>query len=116
MTQSIASVMDRIETAQATVISIGPNANSLELLQAIYRNPSIPLPTRIRCAFAALPHEVPRLQVTAQVTDQDFATLLDARIKNMERVNNGNGRTIEAPPVETKPPMPRLADRRYRRL
>src|SRR5262245_42008022 len=117
MAQSIASVMDRIETAQATVISIGPNANSLELLQAIYRNPSIPLPTRIRCAVAALPHEFPRLQVTAQIQDNNLATLLDERIKRMEE----RTKVIEAPTngkvvatVEVKPPMPRLADRRFR--
>jgi len=97
-------------------MELPPNGMSLDLLRMVYRNPSIPLSTRIRCAVAALPHEFPRLQVTAQVTDQDFATLLDARIKNMERVNNGNAKTIEAPPVETKPPMPRLADRRYRRI
>jgi hypothetical protein len=35
MTQSIVSVMDRIEAEQATVISIGPNGKSLDLLQAI---------------------------------------------------------------------------------
>jgi hypothetical protein len=89
---------------------------SLDLLRMVYRNKDIPLSTRIRCAVAALPHEFPRLQVTAQITENDFASLLEARIKNMERVNKGNGRTIEAPPVEMKPPMPKLTDRRYRRF
>lgn len=119
MSQSIASVMNRIEAEQATLISIEPNGMSLDLLRMVYRNPSIPLSTRIRCAVAALPHEFPRLQVTAQVTDQDFATLLDARIQNMERVNNGNGRTIEAKPapeIEMKPPKPHIPDRRFRRI
>jgi len=92
-------------------------ANSLEFLQAVYRNPALSLPVRMRAAIAALPHEVPRLQVTAQVTDQDFATLLEERIKNHERIMNGH--TIEARPVpqiEAKPVKPHVADRRYRRI
>jgi hypothetical protein len=97
---------------QEAPVELAPNGMSLDLLRAVYRNSAIPLSTRIRCAVAALPHEFPRLQVTAQVTDQDFASLLDERIRNMERVNNG--RAIEAkpvPPVEVKPPMPRLPRR-----
>jgi hypothetical protein len=105
-----------VEQEKPKEIELAPNGMSLDLLRAVYRNSSIPLSTRIRCAVAALPHEFPRLQVTAQVTENDFASLLDARIANMERVNNSNGRIIEAPPVETKPPMPRVADRRYRRI
>jgi hypothetical protein len=98
-------------------IELPPNGMSLDLLRMVYRSPSVPLSTRIRCAVAALPHEFPRLQVTAQVTDQNFASILDARIANMERINNGQ--TIEAKPVpqiEPKPVKPRVADRRYRRI
>ena len=118
MSQSIASVMDRIEAEQATVISIGPNATSLDLLQAVYRNPALPLPTRIRAAGLALPHEHPRLMVQAQVNDQDFATLLDRAIER-SFPSSGMAKVIEAKPVpqiEAKPPMPRLTDRRYRRI
>jgi hypothetical protein len=56
-----------------------------------------------------------KLAACSTMSEQNFAEALE-RLQNMERVNNGNARTIEAPPVETKPPMPRLADRRYRRL
>jgi hypothetical protein len=100
------------EKRQQHEIEIPADGMSLDLLRMVYRNSSIPLSTRIRCAVAALPHEFPRLQVTAQIQDNDFATLLDARIKNMERVNNG--RTIDAKPVpqvEVKPPLPRLPRR-----
>jgi hypothetical protein len=116
MTEAITSVLDKIETEQAAVISVSSKANSLEFLQTVYRNPALALPVRMRAAMACLPFEQPKLAVTAVVTEQDFATLLEQRIKNMERVNNGNARTIEAPPVETKPPLPRLADRRFRRF
>jgi hypothetical protein len=57
---------------------------SLEFLQAVYYNNDLPLPVRMRAAIAALPHEVPRLAVTAVVNENDIATLLDQRIKRME--------------------------------
>ena len=64
-------------------IEIGPNGMSIDLLRAVYRNPSIPLPVRIRCAVAALPHEVPRLQVTAQVNEQSFAETIGGEDKEI---------------------------------
>jgi hypothetical protein len=79
-------VLDRIEAQQANAVQLRPEANSLDLLRAVYRNPSIPLPVRIRCAVAALPFEMPKLAVTAMVTEQDFATLPDQRIKRMEQM------------------------------
>jgi hypothetical protein len=56
-------------------IEIPPNGISIDLLRAVYRNPAIPLPVRMRAAGLALPHEVPRLMVSAQVSENDFATL-----------------------------------------
>jgi hypothetical protein len=98
-------------------LELPPTGMSLDLLRMVYRNSSIPLSTRIRCAIAALPHEFPRLQVTAQIQDSDLATLLDERIKRMEQINNGG--MIEAKPVpeiEMKPPKPHINDRRFRRI
>jgi hypothetical protein len=65
----------------------------------------------------ALKHEVPALAVTAQVSEGDFAELLDKRIAHLQELRrrevNGNGSTnklIEATvepepvePVEVKP-------------
>jgi hypothetical protein len=89
-----------------------PNGQSIDLLRAVYRSSSIPLPVRLRAAIAALPHEVPRLAVTALVNEQSFAELLERRIKRMEAMNGNQPQTIEAKP----PPLPRLADRRFRRV
>ena len=66
---------------------------SIDLLRAVYRNPSIPLPVRIRCAVAALPHEVPRLQVSALVNEQSFAEILERRLKKLDAMN-GKPQTI----------------------
>jgi hypothetical protein len=101
---------------QEAPLELEPKGMSLDLLRMVYRNSSIPLSSRIRCAVAALPHEFPRLQVTAQIQDNDLATLLDERIKRMEQINNGG--IIEAKPVpqvETKLPK-HINDRRFRRI
>jgi hypothetical protein len=87
---------------------------SIDLLRAVYRNPSIPLPVRIRCAVAALPHEVPRLAVTALVNEQSFAELLDKRLKKMAQMDQQP--PSQGPQIEASKPLPRIADRRYRRI
>ena len=112
-------------------IEIGPNETSLDLLRAVYKANHLPLHTRMRAAISALPHEVPRLAVTAVVSEQDFATVLDRRLKRIEEMKllekktiNGNAvvseMTIEPEP-QPSPPMPaplnRIYDkRRYRRI
>ena len=78
-----------------------------------------------------MPHEVPRLAVTAQVTDMGVAELLDRRLKRIEqmkllenKVVNGEkviiDRTIEPEPQPAPPtpaPLNRIYDkRRYRRI
>ena len=76
----------------------------------------------MRAAIAALNYEVPRLAVTAQITEQDFATLLDRRLKRLEEkklIEATNGAKVidaQPQPVETKPPLARTNDRRFRRF
>ena len=93
-------------------IEIGPNGTSLDLLQAIYRNPSMPLHTRMRAAMSCLPHEHPKLGITFQASETDFANLLDRSLKRMEEA-----KLIEHKPqaVEVKPTMS-IADRKFRRI
>jgi hypothetical protein len=70
----------------------------------------------MRAAIAALPHEVPRLMVSAQVNEQSFAELLDGRLARM-----AEAKLIEAQPnnggdkadARLRPPIP---DRRFRRI
>src|SRR6516164_9523818 len=83
------------------------------------RSNHLPLTTRMRAAIAALPFESPKLAVTAVVSEQDFATVLDRRLKRIEEI-----KLIEAKPtiddVESKPVDVRLPpvvpDRRFRRI
>jgi len=71
-------------------IEIPADGISLDLLKAVYRNNQLPLTTRMRAAIAALPFEVPKLAVTAVVSEQDFATLLDRRLKRIAGANKAN--------------------------
>jgi hypothetical protein len=92
-------------------LRLAPNGMSIDLLRAVYRNPSLPLPVRMRAAIAALPHEVPRLQVSAQLSENDFAILLDQRIKRHE------AKLIEhQQPIASDRTLPRIPDRRFRRI
>src|SRR5215471_15847444 len=85
-------VLDKVEkranraTLHSENLDIGPNATALDLLQAVYRNPGQELHIRMRAAMAAIAYETPKLAVTAQVTEQDFATLLDRRLKRLEEL------------------------------
>jgi hypothetical protein len=86
----------------------------LNFLKAVYMNADLPLSVRMRAAIELLPFTHPKLAVTALVNEQDFATLLDRRLKRIEAMN-GKPQTIDQT-IEAKPPLPRLADRRFRRV
>lgn len=91
----------------------------LSFLKAVYMNPDLPLSVRMRAAIELLPFTHPKLAVVAQVSEGDFATLLDQRLKRIAEAEANDGKIIDGttkPEIEVKPPMPRLADRRYRRL
>ena len=88
----------------------------LNFLKAVYMDAKLPLSVRMRAAIELLPFTHPKLAVIAQVSEQDFATLLDRRLEKIKQLEAAP--VIDAKPeqVETKQPLPRLADRRYRRF
>ena len=76
---------------------IGPTAepervNSLEYLQRIYRDPTLPASVRMRAAIESLPYESPKLSATtiASISGNDFAKLLDRAI----------ARSLSGPPMK----------------
>ena len=82
-----------IEDIDPEKIKLAADANSLDLLQAVYRSSALPLTTRMRAAMAALKHEVPALLATAIVNEGSFAELLDRRLAKIEQM-----KLIEAKP------------------
>ena len=90
------SLIEDESSKKSQEIEIPNDGISLDLLRAVYRNQSLALTTRMRAAIAALPHEVPKLAVTAVVADNDVATLLDRRLKRIEEMK---ANAIEATPV-----------------
>ena len=69
---------------------IGPNGMGLDLLRAVYRNSSVELSTRMKAAALCLPYEAPKLAVTALISESDFASVLDRRLRHLEEMKNEN--------------------------
>jgi hypothetical protein len=77
-------------------VDLGPDASSLDLLCAIYRDPTKPLSVRMRAAIAALPYEYPKLQVVANINTANFAAELEEAI-----ARSGKAKVIDARRVAT---------------
>ena len=99
----------------AEAIEIPPNGLSIDLLRAVYRNKSLPLPTRMRAAMACLKHEVPVLMATAVINEKSFAELLEKRLQRQQQMELAQ-LPKPAPQIETKPQLSRTPDKRYRRI
>ena len=102
-------------------IEVPSDARALDILQAVYRSPRMPLMTRMRAAALALPFESPKLAVTAIVQDKDFASILEARIKHWRSLEATKviEQKVEKPKVEPPPVKPHpltVPDRRFRRI
>jgi hypothetical protein len=95
-----------------------PKLDALRYLQMIYRDPQLSTAVRMRAAGLAIPYEVPKLAVTAVVSEQDFATVLDRRLKRIEEMK---ANAIEVTPVTDGEKVdvrlpPVVPDRRFRRI
>jgi hypothetical protein len=84
---------------QWPVMLVEVPANALEYLQSIYRNPSEPDGRRMRAAMAALPFETPKLAVTTNLSNENFAAMLDRAILRSQ----GNGRNIPQIELSAEP-------------
>jgi hypothetical protein len=70
---------------------------SLDFLQAVYLNETLPLNTRMRAAIEAAPYEHPKLSAVAvgTLTSQDFASRLDRALERSDRAKLIEGQLIE---------------------
>ena len=83
--------------------------DALRYLQMIYRDPQLSTAVRMRAAGLAIPYEVPKLAVTAVVSEQDFATALDRRLKRIEEMKLLEKKTINGNAVVSKIDWPPLS-------
>jgi hypothetical protein len=97
-------------------------------LEAVVADADLCLRERMRAAVELLPYIHPKLMVTAQVSEQSFAELLEKRIKKFEQMNGKTPQVIEhtqtqveprpqiEAPTDARPNHPITNDRRFRRL
>ena len=88
----------------------------LDFFEAVYLNPSLPLPIRMRAATEAAKYRHPTMRAVAHstTTSQSFAEALERAIKRSEQPLPlpAPGRTIEHQADEMKGPFTRL-ERRF---
>jgi hypothetical protein len=91
-------------------IEFPENGTSLDLLRAIYRNPSLPLSTRKSAAAIAIQFEHPKLGVSLNLPwNEDFADRLTRAVERSSRVMK---MINHQPTIDQSPP----SDRGFRRV
>jgi hypothetical protein len=101
--EEIVEQQKKVDAMNRDPLGLSPDATSLDFHQAVYRNPTLPIPTRQRSAIAALQFEHPKLAVTAVISEGSFADRLDKAVERSNKARNGqiivNGpKLIEAQP------------------
>ncbi len=89
----------------------------LNFLRAVYMNAELPLSVRMRAAIELLPFTHPKLAVTAVVSENDFATILDRRLARIQQMKT---KVVDAKPTNGEKAdarlPPSIPDKRYRRI
>jgi hypothetical protein len=110
-------------------LKLDPDDLSLDGLQAIYKDPALPLTTRMRAMAFAIPYESPKLIATAVMNEGSFADLLDRRIARFQQMRLLENKTISGnasvtePTIQPEPqptpvlpsPLTRIYSSRFRR-
>jgi hypothetical protein len=102
------SLLDRIEEQQKVEgqIQLSTNPTSLDLLQAIYRDPTQPIQRRMKAAAEALPFEHPKLGTIAQLRENELAEQLMRALQASQQVIEGRKmmKVIEHVPQQVSEP------------
>lgn len=94
MKETFNEALARLFTSQDE-LTLPVDATSLDFLRAIYRDQRQPLATRMRAAIAALPFELPKLSVSANLNIG-----LGSRMeRHMERIGKGSVIDASAPEI-----------------
>lgn len=78
-------------------------ASALEYVQDVYRGRRQADPWRMRAALAALPFETPKLAVTTNITNENFAAMLDKAIERSGQAREVKQIKLTATEVEVSP-------------
>jgi hypothetical protein len=87
------------EVKEPEVIHLDPNLSPIDYLLARMRDPRTEESVRTRIAVALLPFTTPKLLATANVSEQYFASILDARTARWK------AREAKKEPVALPPPQ-----------
>jgi hypothetical protein len=96
-----------VEDENGRLVEITP----LDFLEAVYCNPNLPLPTRLRAAIEAAPYKHSKRSVMAvgHFDGKSFAEVLEAERRAIERSKQAppmlNGPVEELPAEELKRPF-----------
>jgi hypothetical protein len=102
---------ERVDKMNGKGVELGPEAEPLDLLYAVFRNPDLPLQMRMTAAKEAAQYVHPKISavVSANVTGEDFGEALErARKRMLEGPKPSEGPAHE-PKALPKPGRPSAA-------
>src|SRR5215467_11187582 len=101
------STVDDFLDGRTTRINLPSGKDSLDFLQAVYRDSNQPLPVRMRAASIAIKYERPALAVTVQTSMSEFNDRLERAwmASHAARVAAGS-QQIEGPGIGRLSPPP----------
>ena len=99
MTPVFADPANLVELEEESSVEVAEPASALDYLQDVYRGRRVAEHSRMRAAMAALPFESPKLAVTTNLTNEDFAVRLEKAAARSRAPLVIEHREVELPPA-----------------